>query len=114
MNQSYVRGKGKISYLPATKKAPRFSRFRLVPVLAALALIYFSVLFISQYSRLVQLRRSLHAIEMDIQSVTMQNEEMNKEIERLNSTSYIEQLARQELGMVRPGEMLFYFQEKDN
>lgn len=114
MGQSPARRKEKITYLPVAKKAPLLLRFRLVPVLAVLAVIYFSALFIAQYSRLVQLRHSLQSIEMDIQAVRMQNEEMLKEIEKLHSPSYVEQMARQELGMVRPGELLFYFQEADN
>jgi cell division protein FtsL len=114
MGQSTERRKEKITYLPAVNKTSRFPRVRLMPVLAVLAVIYFSALFIAQYSRLVQLRHSLQSIEMDIQTVRMQNEEMLKEIERLHSPSYVEQMARQELGMVRPGELLFYLQEADN
>lgn len=114
MGQSPARRKEKITYLPVAKKALHLPQFRLMPVLAVLAIIYFSALFIAQYSRLTQLRHSLQAIEMDIQTVRMQNEEMLSEIEKLHSSSYIEQMARQELGMVRPGELLFYFQEADN
>jgi len=77
------------------------------------AVLYLSALFVSQYWRLVQLRHTLQSIETEIATVREQNEEMLREIERLHSQPYLEQMARQELGMVRPGELLFYFRDTD-
>lgn len=106
-------GNKKVAYLPAVRSAAP-SKKKLVSWLAVLVILYFSVLFASQYWRLIQLRHTLRNIEQDIQAVLVLNEEMVKEIERLHTPGYLEQRARQELGMVRPGELLFYFREADN
>ena len=42
------------------------------------------------------------------------NAELREEIERLNTPSYIEQLAREKLGLVRKGEILIAPKEKDS
>jgi len=41
------------------------------------------------------------------------NAELRQEIERLNTPSYIEQLAREKLGLVRKGEILIAPKESD-
>ena len=100
----------KLAYLPGAKQGVP-NKKRLVSILAVLAVVYFSVLFVSQYWRLVQLSSTLELIESDIHIVREQNEEMQREIERLNSPAYLEQMARQELGMVRSGELLFFLRD---
>ncbi|NLZ92880.1 MAG: septum formation initiator family protein [Firmicutes bacterium] len=102
----------KVIYLPkAQDKANKKKRLPLL--LLVFAFLYFSVLFVGQYWRLVQLRHSLETIQAEIETVKIQNEAMSREIERLHSPSYIEQVAREDLGMVRSGELLFFLQEKD-
>jgi cell division protein FtsB len=76
-----------------------------------LLILYFMLLFATQYWRLLQLRGTLESIEADIRAVRTQNEEMLREIERLHSPAYLEEMAREELGMVRAGELLFRFRE---
>ena len=38
--------------------------------------------------------------------IAAQNDELRQEIEKLNTPSYIEQLAREKLGLVRKGEII--------
>ncbi|NLL52601.1 MAG: septum formation initiator family protein [Peptococcaceae bacterium] len=42
-----------------------------------------------------------------------ENEQLRKHIEKLNTPSYIEQLAREKLGLVRKGEILIAPKEAD-
>lgn len=42
-----------------------------------------------------------------------QNDKLRKDIEKLNTPSYIEQLARQKLGLVRKGEILIAPKESE-
>jgi cell division protein DivIC len=105
----------KITYLSTVKKGKiHFPRLHLASVLLILALLYFTTLFLSQYWRLVQLRQTLQGIEQETHAARLQNEQMLQEIERLYSPAYLEKMARQELGMVRAGELLFFFRETDN
>lgn len=103
----------KLTYLPGARQAVSAKR-RFVPVLVILVVLYFVMLFAGQYLRLLQLRGALAVIEADIRAVKQQNEAMLQEIERLHSPAYLEQTAREELGMVRSGELLFYFRDTDN
>lgn len=102
----------KIVYFPKVKTAGNKKK-KLPLLLLLFALLYFTALFACQYWRLFQLRRSLETVQAEIEKVKMQNEAMSREIERLHSPSYLEQLAREDLGMVRSGELLFFLQEKD-
>jgi len=80
-------------------------------LVTVLAVLYFLVLAVSQGWRLLSLQRSLAEIEQEISLVRSQNEALQQEVEQLHSPAYLEKLARQELGMVRPDELLFFFRE---
>jgi len=100
----------KLVFLPeARRRSP--ARNKLVKGLIVLLILYFVLLFATQSIRLLQMRRSLFSIEEEIQAVRLQNEEMLREIEQLHSPAYLEKMAREELGMVRSGELLFLFRE---
>ncbi len=99
----------KVTYLPGVSRQKHRRRPRLVLCLVILALVYSVALFASQQVHLSRLRRELARIEAQIALVKEQNEEMIREIELLHTTEYLEKMIRRELGMVRPGEVLFFF-----
>lgn len=113
MDRQQLLKHAKITYLPGARNVSQKPVNRLAACLVILGLLYFSVLFMSQYWRLLQLRRTLEGIEREIVIVRSQNEEMRREIEKLHSPAYVEKIARQELGMVRPGELLFFFKDTE-
>jgi len=104
--------KNKIAYLKQPRKKSTGRRLFLFFIL--LAGLYFAVLFAGQYLKLHRLRQSLAEINAEIEAARATNAEMRAEIERLHSPSYLEQIAREELGMVREGELLFYFRGEDS
>jgi cell division protein FtsB len=64
----------------------------------------------NQVLRVSQLRRELEATERDIVTLRARADELSRTIERLrNDPAYIEKLAREELGYVRPGETVLKF-----
>ncbi len=104
----------KVTTLHSSARQPRKRfTFRLTTCLLIFMLIYFSALFVTQYVRLLQLRHTLRDLEQSIEIVREQNMDMLAEMERLQSPAYLEQIARQDLGMVKPGELLFFFREPD-
>src|SRR5690554_938523 len=105
--------KNNLTYLPHVPKAVPVKK-RATSLLLVVVVLYFTVLFAGQYWRLHQLQSTLSEINQEISQVKATNEQMQKEVERLHSPDYLEQMAREELGMVRPGELLFYFENKDN
>jgi cell division protein FtsB len=108
-----VRKQEKVTYLPGTKRLAPKRRFHFAFCLLIFVFIYFSVLFISQYRNLYQMKRTLYELETQITLVREQNDRMLSEIELLYTHTYLEKAARQDLGMVRPGELLFFFREED-
>jgi len=100
----------KLVFLPeARRHSPAGNK--LVKGLIVLLILYFVLLFATQSIRLLQMRSTLISIEEEIQVVRLQNEEMLREIEQLHTPAYLEKMAREELGMVRSGELLFLFRE---
>jgi len=60
-------------------------------------------------------RRQLQALKMEASRLEKENEKLREEIWRLNNDAdYIEQLAREELGMVKPGELVIKFSGADD
>jgi len=105
--------KNNLAYLPAASRTISLKK-RLMTLVIIVIFLYFAVLFAGQYWRMYQLQKTLDELNAEIAIVKDGNEAMKHEIERLHSPDYLEQMAREELGMVRPGELLFYFQEGDN
>jgi cell division protein FtsB len=53
-------------------------------------------------------RRQLQEAEASVAALRAQNAEMREHVRRLNEDSaVIESIAREELGLIRPGELLF-------
>ncbi len=87
----------------------RRPRVRITPRAAILTIVLTALLlylvvplraYLAQRDRLEQLTRRTQALEQG-------NGELRREIERLEDPRYLERLARECLGMVRPGEIAF-------
>jgi len=57
-----------------------------------------------------QMRRDMHAVEREVQTLRAKQAELTRTVDRLrNDPLYIEKLAREEMGMVREGETVLKF-----
>ena len=64
--------------------------------------------------RLRHMREQLQALERDNAALRQQAERLAQVIDRLrNDPAYLERIAREERGMVRPGETILKFPPKD-
>lgn len=79
----------------------RFKWFRFV-VLMLVG--YFAYLFISQQSQIIAINREAEVTRIQLEQAMKVNNELIEERNRLNTLSYVEKLAREELGLVKPGE----------
>lgn len=93
----------------ALRAPTRRARIRLTPRAAVLVLVVSALLlylvvplrsYLAQRDRLAQLEEQARALER-------QNSELEEEIRRLYDPEYLERIARECLGMVRPGEIAF-------
>lgn len=61
-----------------------------------------------------ELKRSYVELQSKVSALEEENERLAEEIYLLkNDPSYIERIAREELGMVKPGEVIFYVRKGD-
>ena len=86
-------------------------------VVVALALLLFVGLAIYGWQGIVRLRHmreQLLTLERDNAALRQQAERLTQVIDRLrNDPTYLERIAREERGMVRPGETILKFPPKD-
>jgi len=84
------------------------SKPTLVYIVFWLMIIGLSFVFVvNQAGRYNELRQELVIISDNIENITAINYELQLQIDFFDSDAYIEQRAREWLGMVRPNEMLF-------
>ncbi|MCG0275807.1 MAG: septum formation initiator family protein [Thermosediminibacteraceae bacterium] len=82
-------------------------RIRLGRLLIILFLIYFVYTFTVQQFKINELRRQELELSREMSRLIEERKKLEKEIELLNTESYIEELARDQLGLVKPGEIIY-------
>lgn len=82
----------------------RPDRSKLPLVIVALLLVYISFSLVARFDQLHDMQNDLDAIQKEIAEMRDKNQGLQKQIERLQSDAYVEQVAREKLGLVKPGE----------
>jgi cell division protein FtsB len=64
--------------------------------------------------QVLSLQSELRKIEERNKSIQLENDELDEHVRLLNSDNmdYIEQLAREELGLSEPGELVYFFEKE--
>jgi cell division protein FtsB len=79
-------------------------------ILAVIALSLLIYVFSPNFLRLTRVYRQLQILEDEIEKLQVQNQEFQDEIYSLkNDPIYIEKVAREELGMSKPKEIIYKF-----
>lgn len=76
----------------------------LLYIAAALVVIYFCIMFISQQITINESEKKISELEEEIRSVQEESKKLKDEIENAESRETIENIARDELGLVYPDE----------
>lgn len=76
-------------------------------VIIAIFLIYFVVTLVSQQKTLNQYSSEAEIYAKQLETATAENKDLNKTKEDVNSTEYIEQMAREKLDMYLPNERVY-------
>ncbi len=82
-------------------------RFKIRHLLVLLFLIYTSYTLIVQQIKVNQLSSQEAELKEQIASGIEERDQLKREIELLHTDSYIEKVARDELGLVKPGEFIY-------
>ncbi|HEX3032620.1 MAG TPA: septum formation initiator family protein [Bacillota bacterium] len=57
-----------------------------------------------QFFQMQEIQRDMENVQSQIQDMQQRNRELRQEVGRLNTDSYVERIAREKLGLVKPGE----------
>ena len=63
--------------------------------------------FSTKYIKIVEAKDKVLNIQRKIEKLKDENRDLSEKIKLLKIPSYIEKVAREELGLVKPGEILF-------
>jgi len=86
------------------RKTFQLSRSRLPLLVVALLLLYVTISLGSRFDSLYTMQRDLQAIQTEVEELRVVNRDLSKQLELLRSDAYVEQVAREKLGLVKPGE----------
>jgi cell division protein FtsB len=74
-----------------------------------------AVFGVKESVRAWQMRRDMHAVEREVQTLRAKQEQLTRTVDRLrNDPLYIEKLAREEMGMVREGDTVLKFPSQNS
>lgn len=102
----------KVSYFPGQEREKTNQKKRrifkpgknLPAIIAAFLLFYLLISFFTHFHKLYALQGDIKEIERQVEELKTKNEELRKQLKQVQSDSYIEQRAREKLGLVKPGE----------
>lgn len=95
------------------RKNKRKRRFRLRYILLLICLFYISTIFINQEKMMRDLEKERKEKEDKINSLNVEIAELQDKIRYADSLEFIEKIAREELNMLKPGEILYIDKEKN-
>ncbi len=87
-----------------TKKRYKVDYLRVILVVA---LIFFAITFVKQQFEINEYNVKINSIKQDIESAKQKTAELKSVENKVNDSEYIEQIARTELGLVKPYEKIF-------
>lgn len=86
-----------------------------IKVLAVLSILgVFIIAFIRQELTMKRLNNNIATKNEELQQLQDENVKLQDEVDRVNSDSYIERLARERLGMIRNGEKVIINSSESN
>jgi cell division protein FtsL len=91
-------------YAGSGRKTFRWSRSKLPVIVIAALLLYAAVTFGSQFSRLYAMQQDVQQIQAEVAELRQRNADLREQVKLLQSDAYVESIARERLGLVKPGE----------
>jgi cell division protein FtsB len=81
--------------------------------LVAVIIIFALFNFWQNIQKMERLENEIESIKEEIEKAEAENNELREQLENTNDPEYIEEVAREKLGLVKPGEMLLVPVEED-
>ncbi len=88
-------------------KKKRKYRVDYVRILLIICFVYFSITFVRQQFKINEYNVKISSVNQDIQNAELKMQELNERKENGDDPEFIEKVAREELGLVKPHERIF-------
>ncbi|MEA2087766.1 MAG: septum formation initiator family protein [Candidatus Caldatribacteriota bacterium] len=85
---------------------------KIVWAVILLLILYIVFLFSDKYARTLQLKEDIKRLESELEELKLKNNSLLEEVESLQSDKSVEKIAREELGLTKPDEILIKGIEK--
>lgn len=85
---------------------------KIIWAIILLLIFYIVFLFSDKYARTLQLKEDIKILELEIEELKLKNNNLSEEVESLKSDKSVEKIAREELGLTKPDEILIKGIEK--
>ena len=85
---------------------------KIIWAIILLLILYIVFLFSDKYVRTLQLKEDIKILESEIEELKLKNNNLSEEVESLKSDKSVEKIAREELGLTKPDEILIKGIEK--
>ncbi len=85
---------------------------KIVWAIILLLILYIVFLFSDKYARTLQLKEDIKKLESELEELKLKNNSLLEEVESLKSDKSVEKIAREELGLTKPDEILIKGIEK--
>lgn len=94
-----------VQAMVSKKRKFNLVKSRLPVLLIIILLVYFAVSLSFQLNKLWAIKESITGMEKQVVELRQQNEHLWERLTILESDGYIEETARERLGLIRPGEI---------
>ncbi len=111
MRKKALKSEDTVSVIPGRYKNNRYSLYRLVSAVCFLFMICLLLVIAAQYIQQLRVRQELAELEARIETNRDKQVALEIEVERLQELGYIESQARERLGLVKPGELIFQLED---
>jgi len=89
---------------PKNRRIFQVSRSKLPLIVVGLLLLYVSISLSSRFDSLYTMQRDLQDVQAQVKQLRQVNSDLSQQLELMRSDAYVEQVAREKLGLVKPGE----------
>jgi cell division protein DivIC len=111
MNSKKHMPKDAVSAFPRRRRGNKYGMYRLINAIGLLVILALAVIIGAQYIQQLRARQELAEYETRVLEHRERQAAIEAEIERLQEIDYIEILARDRLGLVKPGEIIFQLED---
>ncbi len=96
---------------PRRRRGNGYNLYRLINTIGVFIIVGLLIVIGAQFLKYQKVQQELADFEKRVSDYELRQAAVEEEIERLQNLDYIEALARERLGLVKPGEIIFQLED---